>query len=178
MLPVSQLASSDPTGLAVNCRLQANALIEKFKDISKVSGPGITDPMSSRGLAVGDLWNDGRQSAVVNDMDAKPMLLVNLAANRNHWIGISLQGTKSNRDGIGAQVTVSAGEHTWVQEERSGSSYLSNSDLRLHFGLGAAATVEAIDVMWPSGLRERFAGGTADRFVTLVEGHGVAQKNP
>lgn len=150
----------------------------KFKDISKVSGPGITEPMSSRGLAVGDLWNDGRESAVVNNIDEKPLLLVNLAANSNHWIGVILGGTKSNRDGIGARVTVSAGGRAWVQEERSGSSYISNSDLRLHFGLGSASAIQFIDVVWPSGLYERFAGGPSDRFVTLVEGRGTPQKAP
>jgi len=150
----------------------------KFKDISKASGPGITDPMSSRGLAVGDLWNDGRESAVVNNMDEKPLLLVNLVANSNHWIGVMLQGTQSNRDGIGARVIVSAGGHTWFQEVRSGSSYISNNDLRLHFGLGSASTVQYVDVAWPSGRDERFPGGSADHFVTLIEGRGVLHKTP
>jgi enediyne biosynthesis protein E4 len=148
----------------------------KFKDISKVSGPGITEPMSSRGLAVGDLWNDGRESAVINNIDEKPLLLVNLAANSNHWVGVILQGTQSNRDGIGARVTLSAGGREWVQEERSGSSYLSNNDLRLHFGLGPATSIESFDVVWPSGLSERFAGGASDRFFTLVEGKGTPQR--
>ena len=146
----------------------------KFKDISSNSGPGITTPMSSRGLAAGDLWNDGRLSAVVNDIDDKPMLLVNLAANSNHWLGLTLRGTRSNRDGIGARVTVSGGSRSWTQEVRSGSSYLSSSDLRLHFGLGSIASVQAIEVSWPSGLQERFAGGAPDRFLSLVEGTGTA----
>jgi hypothetical protein len=145
----------------------------KFDDISGRSGPGITEPMSSRGLALGDLWNDGRMSAVINDIDSKPLLLVNLAESKNHWLGVSLMGTKSNRDGIGARVEVTSGLHTWAQDVRSGSSYISNNDLRLHFGLGAASTVEHIDVMWPSGLEERFPCGTVDRFVTLVEGRGA-----
>ena len=147
----------------------------KFKEVTSTAGPGITEPMPARGLAVGDLWNDGRQSAVINDMDEKPMLLVNLAANSNHWLGVILQGTQSNRDGIGARVTVTAGGHSWVQEERSGSSYLSSSDLRLHFGLGAGSSIEHIDVVWPSGRDERFPGGAADRFVTLAEGSGAGR---
>ncbi len=150
----------------------------KFKDMSKASGPGTTEPMSSRGLAIGDLWNDGRESAVINDIDERPMLLVNLAANTNHWVGVILQGSRSNRDGIGARVTVSAGGRTWVQEERSGSSYISSSDLRLHFGLGSASAIQFIDVVWPSGLCERFPGGAADRFFSLVEGKGVSRKAP
>jgi enediyne biosynthesis protein E4 len=146
----------------------------KFKDISKQCGPGCTEPMSSRGLAIADFWNEGRVSAVVNDMDDKPMLLVNLAANPNHWLGIALKGTRSNRDGIGARVSVFASGKKWTQEVRSGSSYLSNSDLRLHFGLGTAAAVEHVDVFWPSGLEEQFGGFPADRFVTLVESRGTA----
>jgi hypothetical protein len=145
----------------------------KFKDVSSAAGPGCTEQMPSRGLATGDLWNDGRESAVINDMDEKPLLLVNLAANDNHWLGLLLVGTRSNRDGIGARVSVTAGGRTWVQELRSGSSYLSSSDLRLHFGLGAAATTEHVDVLWPSGLEERIPGGAADRFITLREGSGT-----
>jgi hypothetical protein len=144
----------------------------KFKDVSKQSGPGSTEPMSSRGLAIADFWNEGRISAVVNNMDDQPSLLVNLAANPNHWLGISLEGTRSNRDGIGARVTVVAGTHRWMQELRSGSSYLSSNDLRLHFGLGALASYDRIEVVWPSGLMEQFAGGSADKFVSLVEGKG------
>ena len=147
----------------------------KFKDIGMQSGPGITEPMSSRGLAIGDLWNDGRMSAVINDIDEKPLLLVNLAANTNHWLGIILKGTQSNRDGIGARVTVFAADHSWSEEVRSGSSYVSNNDLRLHFGLGSSAAVDHIDVLWPSGLEEQFDGSAADRFVTLVEARGKAK---
>jgi len=146
----------------------------KFKDVSKQSGPGITEPMSSRGLAIADFWNDGRQSAVINDMDDKPMLLVNLAANANHWLGVALQGTRSNRDGIGARVTVFAAGRKWMQELRSGSSYLSSSDLRLHFGMGTAVSFDRLEVLWPSGLAEQFAGGASDRFVSLTEGKGSA----
>jgi hypothetical protein len=150
-----------------------NAGHGKFKDISKQCGPGCTEPMSSRGLAVADLWNDGRLSAVVNNMDDKPMLLVNRASNLNHWVGIALVGTQSNRDGIGAQVRVFAASHTWSQEVRSGSSYLSSSDLRLHFGLGDLASVDRIEVTWPNGNHEQFNGGAADRFFSLTEGKGT-----
>ena len=147
----------------------------KFKDIGSQSGPGCTQPMPSRGLAIADLWNDGRESAVISDMDEKPMLLVNLAANGNHWLGIALTGTRSNRDGLGARVIVTAGGRTRQQELRSGSSYLSSSDLRMHFGLGSASMLGSIEVVWPSGLDEQFPGGPVDRFVTLVEGSGAAR---
>jgi hypothetical protein len=130
--------------------------------------------MSSRGLAIADFWNEGRLSAVVNNMGDKPMLLVNLAPNDHHWLGVSLEGTQSNRDGIGARVTLLASGHSWEQELRSGSSYLSSSDLRLHFGLGPTASFERIEVVWPNGLVEEFPGGSADRFVHLVEGRGTS----
>lgn len=147
----------------------------KFKDISSQAGPGCTEPESSRGLAIADFWNDGRLSAVVNNMSARPMLLVNLAVNKNHWLGVITQGTKSNHDGIGAQVTVFAGGRKYVQEVRSGSSYISSSDLRLHFGLGAASKIDHTEVRWPSGLKEDFAGGDADRFIALTEGSGKSK---
>jgi enediyne biosynthesis protein E4 len=144
----------------------------KFKDISDQGGPGCTQPQSSRGLAIGDLWNDGRLSAVVNDMGGQPMLLVNMALNHNHWLGVITRGTKSNRDGIGAKVTITADGHNYVQEVRSGSSYISNNDMRLHFGLGASTQVNRIDVRWPNGNSEVFPGGSVDRFVTVIQGQG------
>ena len=154
------------------CLFYWNTGTGRFKDLSKKAGPGCTSVTSARGLAVGDLWNDGRVSAVTNNIDGSPKLLVNEAVNKNHWLGVSLIGTRSNRDGIGARVTVSAGSRHYVQEVRSGSSYDSSSDLRLHFGLGTASTVDGIDVRWPNGEREAFAGGAADRFVSLSEGAG------
>jgi hypothetical protein len=148
----------------------------KFKDISKDSGPGITQPESGRGLAIGDLWNDGRQEAVVNNVSGFPLLLVNLAGNQNHWLGIRLIGVTSNRDGIGARVRVLGTEprtpRVWVDEVRSGSSYSSNNDMRLHFGLGQATRVGSIEVRWPSGRHEVFPGVAADQIVSLKEGSG------
>ncbi len=144
----------------------------KFLDISKQSGPGITKPTPGRGLAIGDLWNDGRMEAVINNISDHPMLLVNLAKNQNHWLGVRLIGTKSNRDGIGARVTVQGISRSWVDEVRSGSSYNSSNDLRLHFGLGQAEQVEGIQVRWPNGREEVFPGLRADQFITLKEGAG------
>jgi hypothetical protein len=144
----------------------------KFKDISQESGPGITRVAPSRGLAIGDLWNDGRVEAVVNNISDHPMLLVNLAKNQNHWLGARLIGTQSNRDGIGARVTIRGTSRSWVDEVRSGSSYSSSNDLRLHFGLGQEAHVEDIRVRWPTGREEIFPGMGTDQFVTLREGAG------
>jgi enediyne biosynthesis protein E4 len=150
-----------------------NAGDGKFKDVSPQCGPGCKEPKSSRGLAVGDLWNDGRMSAVVNNMSGQPMLLVNESANKNNWLGVITRGTKSNRDGIGAKVTLLAGTHKYVQEVRSGSSYISNNDMRLHFGLGRSEKVERIEVRWPNGATEMFPGGGVNRFVTVTEGAGT-----
>ncbi len=153
-----------------------------FTDISANAGPGITAVSSSRGLAVGDLWNDGRMSAVVSNMNAPPSLLVNDVRNGNHWIAFRTIGAfssssasqkyKSNRDGIGAKITVKAGARIFVDEVRSGSSYISNSDMRVHFGLGATTKIDSVEVRWPSGLIERFENVAVDSFNTLKEGSG------
>jgi hypothetical protein len=144
----------------------------KFEDISRESGPGVAQPAPGRGLAIGDLWNDGRMEAVINNIGERAMLLVNLARNQNHWLGVRLIGTQSNRDAIGARVTVRCSTRSWVDEVRSGSSYSSSSDLRLHFGLGKCTRAEFIEVRWPTGREEMFPGTSSDLFVTLKEGTG------
>jgi enediyne biosynthesis protein E4 len=144
----------------------------KFTDISATAGPGITTKSSSRGLAIGDLWNDGKLSAVVSNMNELPSLLVNQVRTKNHWVAIKTVGTKSNRDGIGARIRVHAGTRTWVDEVRSGSSYISNSDMRVHFGLGAATKIDWVEIRWPSGLTERFEGLVVDKIHILKEGTG------
>ncbi len=143
-----------------------------FSDISADAGPAITTAMSSRGLAIGDLWNDGHQSAVISNMNAPPSLLVNQARSANHWGEFRTIGTKSNRDGIGARITVKAGSRNFVDEVRSGSSYISNNDMRVHFGLGAATKMEWVQVRWPSGLVERFEDLAVDTIHALKEGSG------
>ena len=145
-----------------------------FEDISANAGPGITTVASGRGLAVGDLWNDGRMSAVVSNMNAPLGLLVNQIRNGNHWIAFKTIGTKSNRDGIGAKIRLKAGARILVDEVRSGSSYDSNNDMRVHFGLGPAAGVEWVEVRWPSGLSERFLNPQIDHIQKLKEGSGTA----
>jgi len=154
-----------------------------FTDISDSAGPGITTASSSRGLAIGDLWNDGRLSAVVSNMNAPPSLLVNDIRNDNHWVTFVTVGAfdssspsqkyKSNRDGIGARITMKAGSRLFVDEVRSGSSYDSNNDRRVHFGLGAATKIDSVEVRWPSGLLERFENLTVDAIQTLKEGSGT-----
>ncbi|MCU1272569.1 MAG: ASPIC/UnbV, partial [Acidobacteriaceae bacterium] len=143
-------------------------------DISAQAGSGITTATSARGLAVGDLWNNGRVSAVISNMNAHPSLLVNQIKSPNHWIAFRTVGTKSNHDGIGARVTVKAGGRMRVDEVRSGSSYSSSSDMRLHFGLGQTEKIEFVEVRWPSGLQERFEGLSVDSIHQLKEGSGAA----
>ena len=143
-----------------------------FTDVSADAGPGITATTSARGLAIGDLWNNGQLSAVISNMNAHPSLLVNQAKSKNHWIALRTIGTKSNRDGIGARVTLSAGGRARVDEVRSGSSYSSSSDMRVHFGLGQTDKIDFVEVRWPSGLQERFTGLTIDSIHELKEGKG------
>jgi hypothetical protein len=152
-----------------------------FTDISASAGAGITTAASSRGLAVGDLWNDGKLSVVVTNMNAAPSLLVNQVRSANHWIAFKTVGTKSNRDGIGAKLTLKVGKRVLVDEVRSGSSYNSNSDMRVHFGLGADTKMDWVEVRWLSGLTERFDGLAVDKVHTLTEGSGTsvaADKKP
>jgi hypothetical protein len=145
----------------------------KFKDISKISGPALAESRSSRGLAIADLFNDGRIEAVVNNLSDDPMLLVNLAKNRNHWLGLRVIGTTSNRDAIGARVTLRSATRLWVDEVRSGSSYNSSSDFRLHFGLGPEIQLKNIEVRWPTGQTEVFdPPTTVDQMIELTEGRG------
>jgi len=144
-----------------------------FSDISANAGAGITAAASSRGVAVGDLWNDGRISAVVSNMNAAPSLLVNQIRTPNHWIAIHTVGTKSNRDGIGARIRVKTASRTLVDEVRSGSSYSSNSDMRVHFGSGVATKIDWAEIRWPSGLLERFAGLSVDQIHIIKEGSGT-----
>ena len=145
-----------------------------FTDISESAGAGITTASSSRGLAVGDLWNDGRISVVVSNMNAQPSLLVNQVRYPNHWIAFKTVGTASNRDGIGARITVKAGKRILVDEVRSGSSYVSNNDMRVHFGLGSATKVDSVTVRWPNGRMETFENLPADSMHALREGAGTA----
>jgi len=141
-------------------------------------GTGITTPVSSRGLAVGDLWNDGRLSVLVSNMNAKPSLLVNQEKYSNHWVAFKTLGTVSNRDGIGAHITLRAGNRVFVDEVRSGSSYISNNDMRVHFGLGKTTTIDSVEVRWPNGQTEHFSNIPLDAVNQLREGSGIVSKKP
>ncbi len=143
-----------------------------FTDVSELAGPGINATSSARGLAVGDLWNNGQLSVLINNVYATPSLLVNTVHSGNHWVAFKTVGTRSNRDGIGARISVKNGQRAFVDEVRSGSSYISQNDMRVHFGLGAATRAESVRVRWPSGLVEHFDNLPADQIHTLKEGSG------
>jgi hypothetical protein len=111
-------------------------------------------------------------------MNVPVSLLVNQVRNGNHWIAFKTIGTKSNRDGIGAKIRVKAADRILVDEVRSGSSYDSNNDMRVHFGLGKVAKVEWVEVRWPSGLTEKFSNPHIDGIVSLKESSGAAVPDP
>jgi hypothetical protein len=146
-----------------------------FNTVPAVQGTALAAAMTSRGLAVGDLFNDGRMDAVVNNLDAVPALLRNVDANKHHWVGFRLVGgPKSPRDAIGATLYLTANGMTQRADVFSGGSFASTSDLRPHFGLGDTARVDKLEVHWPSGLREQFSVSAVDRFQVLTEGQGTA----
>jgi hypothetical protein len=147
-----------------------------FRNISQLVGPAIQIPQVSRGLAVGDLFNDGRLDLVVENVDGKPMILRNQGGNHNHWIGFELEGTKSNRLALNARVKAIAGDLVQLDEVRSGGSYLSQNDLRLHFGLGSHDRVDRVEVLWPSGKTESITNLAADRLYAIKEGEGVVPR--
>jgi hypothetical protein len=132
-------------------------------------GGDVLIPKSSRGAAFGDFDNDGDIDVLVINMNDRPSLYRNEGANGNHWITFRLEGTRGNRDAIGARVEIQAGGKTQVHEVRSGGSYLSNNDRRLHFGLGNATRVERVRIRWPNGTTQELSGMDADQFVTIKE---------
>lgn len=147
----------------------------RFQDISEESGTGLTAQWSSRGAAAGDLDNDGAVEVVVNNLGARPSLLKNFGARKN-WLLVRCTGVKCNRDAVGARVYVVAGGRRQSGEIQTGTSYLSQNDPRLHFGLGDERTYDHIEVLWPGGTRETFPGGKANRVVTLVQGNGLPER--
>jgi hypothetical protein len=140
-----------------------------FEDISETAGPGIVVRHSARGLATGDIDNDGTLEILANNQNEPPSLWKQTRRAAGHWILLQLAGTKSNRSAIGARVTVTAGGRKQVDEVRSGGSYLSQSDLRLHFGLGEAARIESVEVRWPSGAQTVLKDVGVDRVVRVSE---------
>jgi hypothetical protein len=145
-----------------------------FQDVSSLMGPGISERFSSRGAAFGDYDNDGCMDVLVLNMNDLPSLLRNVGGNKQNWIKIKLVGTLCNRTAIGARVRVTTGKHTQMDEVHSGTSVMSQSDLRLHFGLGNVKSVDTIEVKWPTTQKiERFEQIKANQILTIREGEGI-----
>jgi hypothetical protein len=145
----------------------------RFEDVSERSGPGATEPRSSRGVAFGDYDNDGDVDALVMNMNEPPSLVCNDYDGGNGWLALRLVGTRSNRAGIGATVVVTAGGRRQARAVLSQSSYYSHDDLRLHFGLGSARGAEEVQVRWPSGTVDVLRDVPGRRVLTVREGEGA-----
>lgn len=146
----------------------------KFQDVSKDMGTGVNALYSSRGCAFGDFDNDGDIDVLILNMNDYPSLLRNDGGNKNNWIKIKLLGTKCNRTAIGARVRVVTGKHTQMDEVQSGTSVMSQSDLRLHFGLGQVKQIDLIEVKWPTTQKiEKFTNIEANQFLSIKEGAGI-----
>ena len=152
-----------------------------FDDVSMQAGPGISTPAPARGAAFGDFDNDGDIDIVVNCVNNLPQLIRCDSSTGNHWIKVRTIGTKSNRSGIGARIKCVARipgvekPIEQVDEVRSGGSYFSQNDLRVHFGLGKAAKVDLLQVRWPSGQLDELKDLDVDRVIHLKEGQGIVK---
>lgn len=144
-----------------------------FCDASAQAGPALLEKRASRGAAFGDLDNDGDIDVVVGDLDAAPSILRNEGGDGNRWITLELAAVKGSPLAIGTRVTLNAGGVVQTEEIRSGGSYLSQNDLRVHFGLGKAGKADSITIRWPSGKIETIKEVGADKFYAVLEGSGV-----
>ncbi len=151
---------------------------KRFQLVPPATGSGLAVVTSARGVAFGDLDNDGRVDVVVNNIDAAPTVLRNVSSSKHHWLTLRLVGGPgSPRDAVGATVYLTAGGVRQRADLFSGGSYSSSSDFRLHFGLGSSAEVEKLEIHWPSGKKETVAVSGVDRILTVVEGKGLASES-
>jgi len=149
-----------------------------FEEVGESSGSGFALVKVSRGLAVGDIDNDGDLDLLVTNNGQSADLLRNDGGNRRNALLIRVVGTKSNRDGVGARLKLTVGSTTQLREVRAGSSYLAQNDLRVHFGLGTALRIDRLEVRWPSGRVDVGENLEANRILTVVEGKGVVNQEP
>ena len=148
----------------------------KLELMPAVEGSGLAVVSAARGMAFGDLFNDGRIDVVINNLDGTPTLLRNVAANKNHWVELQLiGGAKGPRDAVGTRVLVKANGFVQRQDVTSGGSFASSSDQRLHFGLGAATAIDSIEVHWPDGPVEQIKLPGVNGIYTVVQGSGVGK---
>jgi len=144
-----------------------------FSEVAAQFGSALMEERASRGTAFGDIDNDGDVDILVNDLDSSPQLLRNDGGNKNNWILVKTIGTRSNRNGIGAKVKVVSGDLVQLDEVRSGGSYISQNDLRLHFGLEKHTSVDLIQVRWPSGAVDTLTNVSVNKIVAVKEGKGL-----
>jgi hypothetical protein len=149
-----------------------------FEEVSKAAGIADMPLKSRRGAAFGDIANNGNIDIVVLNVGEPPSLLLNTNKNSNHRVLFHLIGTKSNRAAIGARVTIKTSGVMQFDEVRGGGSYLSQNDLRLHFGLGSAPRIDSVEVRWPTGKTESFKDVAGDKIYTIVEGRGIQESSP
>ncbi|HKU22438.1 MAG TPA: CRTAC1 family protein [Terriglobales bacterium] len=173
---MDEVAGSAPYGQPL--LLYRNNRDGTFEEVAAAAGLAALSLKSRRGAAFGDVFNDGNVDVVVANMDGPPTLLLNHNQDGCHRVLFRLVGTKSNRAAIGARVTVHSGSLMQFDELRGGSGYLSQSDLRLHFGLGRADMMDSVEVHWPSGAMEKLPRLPADAIYTIVEGRGVTASVP
>ncbi|PYS37336.1 MAG: hypothetical protein DMG14_21630 [Acidobacteria bacterium] len=160
---------------------QRNLLLQndgtgKFKDVGPASGPGFALKKPSRSLSAGDIDNDGDLDLLIGNVGQTPDLLRNDGGNKNNALLIRTVGSKSNRDGIGARLKLTVGGKILGREVKAGSSYLSQSDLRVHFGMGKTPRAERLEVRWPSGRVDTFEDLEANEVLTITEGQGVTSR--
>lgn len=159
-------------GYAQRKVLYQNLQNGRFVDVSEKAGKAITDPAPARGCAFGDYDNDGDIDILINTVNSYPELLRAESATQNNWITIQTIGVKSNRSGIGARIKCVTEDATQIDEVRSGGSYYSQNDLRVHFGLGKAKRVKMLEIRWPSGQVDQLADLPVNQIMTVKEGMG------
>ena len=149
----------------------------QFEKVSEALGPDFIKPIAGRGLATADFDNDGDLDIAVNVRGDYPELLRNDGGNANHWLEVLLIGTRSNRDGVGASLKLTAEGFVEVEQAKGGMSYMSASDPRIHFGLGKRTKIDSLEITWPSGQVDRLTNVPTDKIIAVKEGTGIVPKN-